>query len=274
MRSLNRLIGRVFVAVAVLAEVANAAEPCPAPPFRAGKVLVDSPSEIDLHISISLQDFAPGRLICLATELKQRYGGRNVWAAIFSSHEAAVAYSPVTVEENPVFRAAQAKLHAFYTYDKAKEEDQLLILPDGLNHQPGSPLTTRIDLPVDGTASCRVELDSRCLLDFRHMDYPSVQAFEQLSGTVTLSGNVGRDGRLSNMMFLDANVNPPERQSLLVDWAKQNFCTWRFEVAKHKDPVRITYHFEISDPFPAWPETHVSFRLPSDVTIQLGPKRQ
>jgi len=198
-----------------LAEVAYASETCPAPPFRSSKILADASSEISLHISISLQDFAPARLICLAADVKQRYSGRNIWAAILSSHEAAVAYSPVTVEENPIFRAAQARLHAFYTYDRATGEDELQILPDGLHRRAGSSMTTRIDLPANRTISCKVELDSRCLLEF----HPYAGESDPVSGIVTLSGSVGQNGVLSSTALVDVKVSPLDRQSMLVDWA-------------------------------------------------------
>jgi hypothetical protein len=274
MDTLNRLVGRAFFAVAILAEAAYASSACPAPPFRTGKVLEDTPSGISLHISIGLQDFAPSRLICLATVLKQRYGGRNVSAAIFSSYKAAVAYAPVTVEENPIFRAAQAKLHAFYTYDKPAEKDQLLILPDGLNHKAGSPFTTRIDLPVSGPVVCSLELSQRCLLEIEHIEYPLAGDRAAVSGVVTLSGNIAQNGVMSDVAVVEAKVSPIGHRSLIVNWAVHNLRTWRFEVGNHKDPVRITYRIEVSDFSPTWHEAHVEFRLPSEVIVQFGPKKE
>jgi len=271
MDTLDRLASCVFVTVAVFAEAAYPSETCPAPPYRAGKILEDTQSEISLHISIDLRDFAPDRLICLATELKHRYGGRNVWAAIFSSYDAAVAYAPVTVEENPVFRAAQAKLHAFYTHDKTT--DQLLILPDGLDEEANSPFATRIDLPVAGAAACRLELNHRCLLEFQHIDFRLVGDEAAVSGVVTLSGIVSADGTVSSVAVVDAKVDPIDHQSRLISWATHNLLTWRFEAGKRKCPVRITYRIEASDFSPAWKKAHVEFRLPSEVIIEFGPKR-
>jgi hypothetical protein len=68
---------------------------------------------------------------------------------------------------------------------------------------------------------------------------------------------------------VDAKADPPERQSALIDWAKRNFSTWRFEPAKHKDAVRMTYRFEVADPSIRY-EHRVVFQLPDEVRILTG----
>src|SRR5208283_838275 len=104
---------------------------------------------------------------------------------------------------------------------------------------------------VAGTAACSLELNHRCLLEFQHIVYPLAEDKAAVSGVVTLSGNIAQDGAMLNVAVVEAKVNPVGHQSPLVNWAMHNLLTWRFEAGKHKDPVRITYHIEVSDFSPA-----------------------
>jgi hypothetical protein len=260
------MAARLFVAIAVLSEAVCAVGACNVPHYRRVRTLVDTASDVYIDISIRPEDFGPERLICLAGALREKYPGRNVGASIFSSHDAARGYAP-SPEETEWLRYCQSKLHAHYSYNKEKHEDYLLIRPDGLSREVHSPFTTRIDLPVTGTPACKLAIDARCLLEFQHIEYPSVEGKTKVSGRVTLAGTIRRDGVLSDLAVVDANASPPERKSVLVDWALNNLGTWRFEPAKHKDAVRITYYFD-ADLRLVQQVTEVDFRLPSEVRIE------
>ncbi len=266
-RTLNRTAARLFPAIIILFEATRAFGACNAPRYRIGRVLEDSASDIAIHISIRLEDFAPGKLICLAEALRQRYPGRNVTAFIFSSREAAVGWSPHPIEQTPKSFESDSKFHGCYFYDKEKHEEYLLITPDGHSQQVDSPLNTRMDLPVTGAPACRLAIGGRCLLEFEHIDYPSTEDGTKIFGRVTIAGNIQRDGAVSGLAVVDAKVNPPERQSVLVKWAVHNLGTWRFEPAKHKDRVRIRYDFEVTDSPLVGYEHNVQFRLPDEVKI-------
>jgi hypothetical protein len=269
-KALNRIAARLFVVVVVLSEAICTFGACRVPHYRRGRTWEVTGSDINIDISIRLKDFAPERLICLAGALRQKYPERNVAAFIFSSHEAALGYVPVSVEQTPVFVEYQSKLHGYYFYNKEKHDNYLLITPDGRSQEVDSQFTTRLDLPVTGTPVCRLAIDGRCLLEFQHIYYLSFEGKTEISGRVTLGGVIRRDGAVSDLAVVDAKVNPPERQSVLVDWAKEHLGTWRFEPGRHKDRVRITYSFVVADSPLVGHGTDVQFRLPYEVRIETG----
>jgi len=268
-RPLNRMVVRLFGAIVLLSEAICAFGACNVPHYRRVRTLVDTASDVYIDISIRLKDFAPERLTCLAQALKAKYPGRNMGVSIFSSFNAALGYSPSTIDASPDVVYCQSRLHGHYAYNKDKHEEYLLIRPDGLSRDPHSPFNTRIDLPVPGTPVCRLSINGRCLLEFQHIDYPYVEGKMAVSGRVTLSGSIRRDGVLSDLAVVEAEATPPERQSALADWALNNLGTWRFEPAKHKDAVRITYHFDADLPL-VQQATEVQFRLPSEVRIETS----
>lgn len=266
---LNRMSVRLFAVTLVLSEATCVLGACKVPQYRKGRVYEDSASGADLNISIRLEDFAPERLICLAEALRSKYPHRDVLAFIFSSREAALGYVPL-IERIPQLWDYEAKLHGIYTYNKEKHEDQLLILPDGHSQRVGSPLNTQINLPLTVMPVCRLTLDGRCLIEFQHIYYPrSIEARTEISGRVTFAGTFRRDGVLSDLTVVGAEVSPPELQSILVDAAKSNLSTWRFEPGKYEDAVRITYRFEGADSPTVENGGGLRFRLPYGI-VETG----
>ena len=268
-RNSNRIAARLFVLTVVLCGAISVFGACKAPHYRVGKILENSASDITFHISVRLEDFAPGRLICLAGALRQKYPERNVTALIFSSHEAAKGFQPASVEAVPVEYRYQSMLHASYIYDVERDENYLQIWPNGVTADADLGISTFIGLTVKGTPSCTLAINGRCLLEFQHIYYPSYEIQAEISGHVTLAGSIWRKGATSDLAVVDAKADPPERQSALIDWAKRNFITWRFEPAKHKDAVRMTYRFEVADPSIRH-EHRVVFQLPDEVRILTG----
>jgi len=264
-------VARLFAAVFVLSAALTASGACTAPRYRVGRILEDTPSDVSLHISIPLTDFAPERLVCLAGTLKNKYVGRNVFAVIFSAHDAAQRYSPAQ-EKTAQTIYMDSKLHAVYSYNENKHDDRVLIMPSGLT-QTDSPFNTRIDLPVTGTPVCRLAMSGRCLLEFGHVDFPYIEGKTEASGQVTFAGSIQRNGAVTGLAVVDAKADPPERRSLLVDSAKQNLGTWRFEPGKTKENVRITYYYEITDSPLASNDPRVQIRLPDEVRVETGRSR-
>ena len=117
---------------------------CKAPHYRPGKIYENAAPAALLNISVRPEDLAPERLICLASILKQRYTAPETTVGIFSSHEAALEYFPLTVEysKNAVLWAS--KQHAEYYYNPGKHEEYLLLIPDGLSLGLDSPFNTPI----------------------------------------------------------------------------------------------------------------------------------
>jgi hypothetical protein len=166
----------------------------------------------------------------------------------------------------------QSKLHGFYVNDKRKHEEYLLIDPDPRS-EVDSPLKTQIDLPASGTPSCKVAINGRCLLELKHIYAASTQDGKDIFGRVTFTGNIRRDGIVSDLAVADATADPPELRSVLVDEAMQNLRTWRFAPAKNADAFRITYDYRITDSPLVGYEHSVEFHLPDEVRVWTPSQR-
>src|SRR3981081_3285456 len=102
----------------------SARETCNVPRYRVGKTFEDTPSNTMIGISVSLPDFAPSRLVCLADALKRRYSNRNsISVFIFSEPSAAQHFIFPGVEKSPRIGKWAAQMHAAYFYDVSKGED-------------------------------------------------------------------------------------------------------------------------------------------------------
>lgn len=240
---------------------------CEGPAYRVGRIWEDGAAKVVLDVSISIEDFAPSRLICLATALKRDYPRRNVQAFIFSSFEAAMGFIPIDFELPREVRAYGFKLHGRYVYDKEQRIEYLTINPDGhsVSGDSDSLLETRIALPITVTPTCKLAMRDRCLLEFDHIYYPPVDTWGDVSGRVTLTGIVEENGIMTGVSVISAKSDPHKEQRRLADFALKNLSTWRFESAKRKDQVHITYVFkragrEVSGV--------VRYRLPDEVLIQ------
>ena len=246
----------------VLLEASYAFGACEVPHYRTAWSHQGSQGVL-LKISLRQEDCAPKRLICLAGALKQKYAGRSVFANIFDSYEAARGWIPA-IERTDYTIACQSHMHGFYSYDKEKREEYLLIDPDAFVQEVDSPFTTRIDLPFTGTPVCKLAVKGRCLLEFDHIE-PAFGEWPAIAGTVTLAASIGRNGVVSNLTVLGVDAEPPEGKAALVDRAGGNLRTWRFEPARHTDRLRITYRFKPSKT--AGQGTEVRFALPDEVSI-------
>jgi hypothetical protein len=256
------------ITTAALPNAILAGAACNAPRYRLGRVWVDAASTVDLNISIQLGDFAPDRLICLAKTLKAHYPARDMSVFIFSSQEAALGYVP-PVERTPKLVEYESKLHGLYFYSRAKHEEYLLILPDGHSQNVNSPLTTRIDLPIERVPVCRLEAKGRCLLEFQHIDYPaSIEGRKGVTGRVTLAGRIDRNGVMSGVSVVGAQISPVELRTLLVTAASRNLGTWRFAPSGRTDEVRITYEFDRVDSPLVEGGKSLHFRMPYGVTAE------
>lgn len=172
---------------------------CKAPHYQVGRIYDNAKPAVLLNVSIQEGDFTLDGLLCLVNILKQRYQGPEVGVGIFSSHKAALNYFPLGVEWTKEGMLWASKQHATYWYDAQKHEEYLLLIPDGFSLEPNSPFNTRIDLPVTGRPSCKLEIHDRCLITFDHIGATS----EDGSGTVTLTAQIEQGGFLSGVRIVD-----------------------------------------------------------------------
>jgi hypothetical protein len=240
-------------------------EACVPPSYKVGRTLETNATDTMLNISISLEDFVPKRLVCLAEALRQKYSDRNLDVTIFSVREVARSYYP-EVERTARTVYMNSKLHASYTYNKEKHEDYLFLVPDGRSLSVDSPFNTQINLPLSGAAPiCRLAVNGRCLLEFQHLYYPFFGSKTIGSGEVTVTGRIRRSGVMSSVAAIDAKATSPEWRSAFTAAAIRNLRTWHFEPGVHQDPVSITYRFEVSDSVRG---EDLQFQLPNEVRVR------
>jgi len=266
MTPILNLLRPFCIAVALCGATAAAPGVCGPPSYRVGRTWADNAAQTLIDISIPLEDFAPDSLICLAGALRRQYPERSVKAYIFSSYEAAMGFVPGDMDLPLGAADYQFKLHGIYAYDKETQKEYLKIDPDG--YREWDPLLeTRIDLPVTATPVCRLGIAGRCLLEFRHIYYPNTAGNADVSGRVTVTGRIRRDGTVSGLAVAGAEASPPDQRQALADFASSNLGTWRFEPGKRDEAVRITYYFEVADSRSAVHEANVEFGLPNEVRV-------
>jgi len=265
LRNFNRRPGLLFVLSFALSLASPVPEVCVPPHYKVGRKLETNATDTMLNISISLEDFAPKRLGCLAEALRQRYSNRNLDVTIFSAPEVARNYYP-EVEQTSRTVYMNSKLHASYKYNKEKHEDYLFLVPDGRSLSVDSPFNTRINLPVSGAAPvCRLAVNGRCLLEFQHLYYPFLGTKTTGSGDVTVTGRIRPSGVMSGVAAVDAKATSPDWRSAFTGAAIRNLRTWHFEPSIHEDSVRITYYFEVSDSVRG---EDIQFQLPNEVRLR------
>jgi hypothetical protein len=272
-RNLKRKAAPLCAVIFALFEATCVFGACAAPHYRIERTLADNASGALIHVSIRLEDFVPEKLICLARALREKYPGRDLMARVFSSRDAALGYTSST--ETPGHVQYESKLHAVYFYQQHPHKDYVVILPDG-NDRGVDDFDTLVELPAKGVPTCKLAVNGRCLLEFQHIYYPDSEDRKyypgsedrkEIAGRVNISGSIRRDGVVSDLVVVDAKVDPPQRQSVLVDSAMHNLSTWRFQPAKHQDGIRITYDFAVTNSPLVGYEHDVEFQLPKEVRI-------
>ena len=231
-----------------------------------------------MAVSIRLSDFAPARLVCLATALKQRYHDRkSIDVLIFTSFDAARLYSAVQREyDGKSVKEAQllsrhwqtSQLHGLYSYDAEKHEEYVDIKPWGSDAT--LPYDTRVMLPVGTVPHCRLEISGRCLLALDDLVYAGETYTAKASGTVTLAGTITRDGKVTRIQVAEAQSVPSGRTEPFVREAVNNLKTWRLEAVPREDTFRITYSYVIDSSLQRG-QVDVQLALPSQVTIRANP---
>jgi hypothetical protein len=254
---------------------------CVVPQYGTGKVWEDSKSTIDMAISLRLSDFAPMKLVCLATALKQSYRDRtSITILIFSSADAAKYYmpGPPIGDYGPPANAEQARirkatwsadqLHALYSYDAGKREEYVVLKPRGFHSD--QPEDTRIPLPVIGILHCRLEVAGRCLLALDQVVYADGAYETKIAASRTLAATVTRDGEVTGIQVADDSgaLSPPT--DLFARAAANNLKTWILEPSPRQNTFRITYSFVIDSSLQRG-QSLVQYALPNQITVRANP---
>jgi len=267
------IITSILVSVCLMLCAGRASADCTRLPYRTGRNFIAPNGSKGLaQVSLRPSDITLDNLLCLARGFRESHPEwREVVLLFFDSREAAEEYvvgwelaefaRPV-----PQFSSYERRMRAGYYLDVTKPEQFLSITPFGLNGGP-EEFDTRIDLPITTRPHCRYELKDRCLLAADLPGYPNAPLAR--SGAVTLSGRIGRDGKLASVRVVEAQSVSPESKDLLIQAALANFKTWQLDSAPPEDTVRITYSY-VFDPSMSSGPSKVEL-APGRVTITGSP---
>jgi TonB family protein len=221
-------------------------------------------------VSIAPGDITFNKLICLAQTLRDSHSNwKDVSVLVFSSRDAAERFLPAPVEVQRTWWARWARqLHAAYFLDSDKHEEYLEIMPLGFEEESSF---ARVDLPLAAQPSCHLDLEHRCLMAVaREIAYPEQALNEKVTGKIVLTGRINRDGRVTEVRVIGADVHPTEDMNLLANAALQNLRAWQFDAGQRDDPMQITYTYTIVPSGAPRNQPTAQFELPGGVEIR-GP---
>ncbi len=245
---------------------------CTPPPYWSGRDFTNLASgQGSIFIGIHRDDFSMNNLFCLVRTMRASHPKwKSSGILIFDSEKAAKYFQvPGNFQmpgwEDDTETAEWAKhLHALYVFDAEKHEEYLEILP--LGYRTGTSFQTRIDLPVATTPHCRFEINDRCVFAMDRMDYPINALNDAVSGIITVTGTISRNGRIKHEEIAEASANPPEKGELLTKAVRKNIKTCRLEKSAREDTFRMTYLYTIDSPLPP-DAVDVEFVSPNEITI-------
>ena len=251
---------------------ASTSAQCVPPHYWSGRDFTNLASgQGSIFIGIHRDDLSINNLLCLVRTMKASHPKwKSSGILIFDSEKAAKYFLvpgnfQIPGWEDDTETAEWAKhLHALYVFDADKHEEYLEILP--LGYRTGTSFHTRIDLPVARIPHCRFEINERCVFTMDRMDYPINALNDAVSGSITVTGTISRDGRIKHAEIAEANTKPSEKGKLLTKAVLKNIKTCRLEKAERQDSFRMTYLYTIASLLP--PDVvDVELVSPSQITI-------
>jgi TonB family protein len=256
----------IVVSLAFLAGACAFAQ-CRAPGYKVGTDLSD-PEEGLMLLSVRPSDLAIDKLVCLGRKLREgRPRWRSLGVLIFTSREAARYYRPHQECDSAACVNWPFQLHAVYDFERHGHREGLEILPFGAGSSES--LNTILDIPIGSSSHCHLQMNGRCLLSLEWPDYPAVASKAGASGSVVLTGTIGRDGRIGRIRAEGSGGSASDGRRALENEARQNLSTWRLDARPHEDPIRITYSYVITG-LPARLVQPVEYQLPNQVVIRVG----
>jgi hypothetical protein len=258
-----------------LATAASVSAQCTTPRYRK---VQDTTSKAggSMNLSIRPDDVTLEKLVCLAQTLQKQHELWKNWGVfIFTSDEAAKSFVPPNGSA-PGDHLQDLRARA----NIGNGNLSLTIMPIGyatpyfavtpLGSVGETIYNTRIDLPIRGSAHCRLEMNSRCLLALDPPSYPKEALKARASGKVVLTGAVGRDGKVTATIE-SAGGRQSAESDPLVRAALENLKSWWLEPLRRQDTFRITYSYVI-DPALRPDQFDVTFDLPNQITIRASPQ--
>jgi TonB family protein len=296
----------VIAALMSLLTASPAVAACTEPRYQTGRDFTnDQLGLVALHVAVDRSDLSVERLACLAEHLRDRNPHwKRGSVLIFGSLSAARDFVGGNVEvpyqgraSNPrqqavldAFWDSQRQLRATYAFDVDKAEQSLTISPFGtVGAELGAVWDTTFRLPLRGSERCRLELKGRCVMSIGRMreypiPYPAEALRRQISGAVTVTATVARDGSITVGEVSKRSSGTAD--DTLETAAVENLKTWLVEPSARGESIRITYSYTIDRSLmadsPSIEQRHVvnaedgrvqvTFDLPDRITIRGFPR--
>jgi TonB family protein len=192
----------------------------------------------------------------------------------FSSVLAARQFHGIPVESGypPKWQEWARDLHAMYSVDADKREESLEILPMGSETPPA--LRTTIRIPHIGPFHCGIQVTGRCAIAImERITYPESALKAGATGQVTLSSTITRDGQLTRTRVMVKRFRSTREESVLLNAARQDLNTWKFDASEHNDTIQVTYSFQIDRSLSHGATPQVEWNSPGQVTVRAAPPR-
>jgi hypothetical protein len=216
-----------------------------------------------MQVSLAASHFTLENLTCLVQKLKTDHSSKAITVFVFDSRYAADEFVPSAMERSPSIARSFKQLRATYAFDPDSHDEHVDLNLLGFDRE--SQFDSRIDLTSDRPPQCRFKLAGRCLVAFDTMDELDDPPMRR-AGTVTLTGVIGRDGKMANTRVATSAGKASDR---FVRAAVNNLKVWCFEARSHSDTIRITYTSSDATSTDV-PNAELQIQLPSNVSIRAS----
>lgn len=265
-RYLNRRATVKFlVTFSLLFLLGSACSACSEPVYRDGTVLTQSKSEVVMYVSIRQTGLDPSHLLCLADALKRRFRDREkITILVFTSREAAMQWRLLLQEQTPRNSLLQSKLQAIYTFDSARKEDYIELIPYHDGNSVTSSFDTKFRRGSPNEIQCKLAISNRCILSIPNIKYPDKALIDAASGSVTLEASIAPGGTVVGVRVVESDG----RADLGFRSASQrNLKLWRFQSSDHAIKFRISYRYRVIPAQEPFRRLAVDFNLPEELII-------
>jgi len=220
-----------------------------------------------LSVGVAPSDLTIEKLTCLGRSLMRERRLPSISVMFFTSNKASDSFCLPIIDYPSCTEEGGQSLHATYSFDPRDEpQEDLWIWPRGWGGDFSS-----VDLSGAAPHRRKLELQNRCImLAATSVTYPQEALKTKASGTITLTGTIGRDGKIKGIRVAEARVTPSQAMASLVNAARRDLRTWRLEAADHDDPLRVTYSYVIDSSLPRGGEPITRWDPPNQVEVRAN----
>jgi len=197
------------------------------------------------RIVLRADDVTFNSLLCLRQSLKSAH---RDWVSVtvlaFFSRQAALNFDADKMATARDVGTFDRDLMGVYWIGAAPDGDSLTLTPLGWELLQQDDYNTVVVFPTPQTPRCRIELNRRCVLALRRVQYPLEALRHTSAGTVTLTGMISKQGNPIDVKVSAVDL-AGEQRNLLIESALNNVRTWRLEPASKQEIFRLKVVFSV-----------------------------